>query len=1170
MGRRKKSKGTNKKVLAVFAVIVIAIGGIAIVGTGSTSDFKSLTAKFVPFQLFTAQQDDILRDNFQYNTLTDPCDLKMTTTAFFQDGTSEVLQSDFDFDVSQVFGVSFDILSPVTGSITQDYLNEVKIFCPNIKLSNGNIQETRAFLTGDTKILTYAKDLDGSEKLVFTSTVQHVGNAGSFGSVFTRMNSNDLGFGEFTIGEVRVPANVIDQNLAEHTTIYNSQVRHVLQGGVTIEIPKITELIGTKHSSTHLIGSLDDTRPAFDSFNFFNPLQVQNLFDVKIDKAPDSCLDPVFNPDCGAGNSIDILSYSPNQVDSTTSSNNLITINAKLDDWSELEGLPYIEVYDLSKVSSIDITLGNLDAGKIYRGQMEFTGTDIFSTGLADASFRGTYLVPINQNAGTYSIKVMSNTFVDFFGLELLARTPTPTVNFEVVHGATDDNGSGIFCPVLTHEENGECVWDTIQCPAGQHQEGNSCVTDTFICPSGSSMINGQCVPDSVDCPSGQQLVNINGDDQCVIIDSCPSGFHESGGSCVANEPTSCPFGQELQNINGVSINQCIQDQDTGSDGCPAGQHESTTLTGITFCVDNEDACEDPLQLVNGICTDTTDLTIKSSQVFYDFKITWANGDVQTRQAGDGLFVSFLPFSFTEDGRAVIGERVYQTMSLNPRMDFNEIGQTIDTLILDPQTLPTYGYDIRVTTAETGSEGDLITDHTKTNEGRFNVAQLREVNSYNSASGILTLASIDLNVNELITEINNKGYRENCNPTDVANGVCKKLDEGDKIKYSIYTIADNMKITTNGVDKRTSWVLKQNLNLQYQSGIPQDPCTGLSGQALLNCIGDADGDGFFKCDFGTQCRDPIDSCPSKAGVLPDGCPLVEPPCVDTDNDGVCNDEDACPLVDGSSTNNGCPDVTNTDADGDGFDNNVDACPTVSGVAPNGCPQDTTSCENNPLLAKCLDSDQDGLNDAIDECPFEFGAPDSIPQRCPVICAEGDSSCACTDRDGDGFCDNLDQCPDIEGGVQGCPDLDADKDGVDVPTDQCPFEFGNTPNGCPEVDPNLDSDDDGIPNNDDICPTIKGEAVFQGCTSACQANPDLNECQGGLKCDDGLTLVSLTQGDICVDDEFQCDLTGDFPTIEDCKNHDPENPFQLGIITVATIAGIFILLIIIAVVIQRRR
>ena len=112
---------------------------------------------------------------------------------------------------------------------------------------------------------------------------------------------------------------------------------------------------------------------------------------------------------------------------------------------------------------------------------------------------------------------------------------------------------------------------------------------------------------------------------------------------------------------------------------------------------------------------------------------------------------------------------------------------------------------------------------------------------------------------------------------------------------------------------------------------------------------------------------------------------------DADNDGINDNNDACPDVPGLESLNGCP-----DDDGDGIRNSDDNCPLTPGIASlNGCP----------------DTDGDGVTDANDDCPNKAGVAS----------------------------------------LRGCPD--ADSDGITDTKDDCPRKAGpSTNNGCPEIKP----------------------------------------------------------------------------------------------------------------------
>jgi OOP family OmpA-OmpF porin len=195
---------------------------------------------------------------------------------------------------------------------------------------------------------------------------------------------------------------------------------------------------------------------------------------------------------------------------------------------------------------------------------------------------------------------------------------------------------------------------------------------------------------------------------------------------------------------------------------------------------------------------------------------------------------------------------------------------------------------------------------------------------------------------------------------------------------------------------------------------------------------------------------------------------------DTDDDGIADKEDSCPMVAGAVTADGCP-----DSDGDGVEDLEDVCPDVAGAfLNNGCP----------------DSDGDGIMDLIDDCPevFGFDETNGCPDRDNDCVADAQDKCpdreglpeydGCPDIDNDGFPDHMDPCP-MEAGLAengGCPLPDSDCDGLLDRDDYCPrMDGGEHPYGCP------DTDEDGIADKRDQCPEMAGPEETGGC-------PDLEE------------------------------------------------------------------------------
>jgi OOP family OmpA-OmpF porin len=177
-----------------------------------------------------------------------------------------------------------------------------------------------------------------------------------------------------------------------------------------------------------------------------------------------------------------------------------------------------------------------------------------------------------------------------------------------------------------------------------------------------------------------------------------------------------------------------------------------------------------------------------------------------------------------------------------------------------------------------------------------------------------------------------------------------------------------------------------------------------------------------------------DLCPNEIGSREaNGCP-------DEDKDGVADSEDLCPGEVGSKAAMGCP-----DADHDGVVDAEDKCPYIPG---------------SPETNGCRDTDKDGVIDTEDQCPYEKGDADN--NGCPS---------PNPDRDGDGFLNAEDECPDKAGTLNGCPDTDGD--GVADHHDNCPEKAGEY-NGCP------DTDGDGFADDVDRCPELAGSVAKNGC------------------------------------------------------------------------------------------
>lgn len=236
--------------------------------------------------------------------------------------------------------------------------------------------------------------------------------------------------------------------------------------------------------------------------------------------------------------------------------------------------------------------------------------------------------------------------------------------------------------------------------------------------------------------------------------------------------------------------------------------------------------------------------------------------------------------------------------------------------------------------------------------------------------------------------------------------------------------------------------------------------------------------------------------------------------VDTDGDGVFDEDDACPG--GSDT---------TDADGDGI--------------PDGC--DTCLGDDR------LDADGDGAPDACDVCPGEDDTldadGDSNPDGCDVCPGADDFA----DEDGDSVPDGCDVCVDFDDRV------DADNDTVPDGCDICPvaddrldIDGDGAPDACdrcPGEDDALDTDGDGTPDGCDVCPggddsgDADGDTVPDAC-DVCDGSDDridtdfdgipdgCDTCAGDLGAadSDGDTVADIC--DVCDGADDRIDTDGD--------------------------------------------
>lgn len=242
--------------------------------------------------------------------------------------------------------------------------------------------------------------------------------------------------------------------------------------------------------------------------------------------------------------------------------------------------------------------------------------------------------------------------------------------------------------------------------------------------------------------------------------------------------------------------------------------------------------------------------------------------------------------------------------------------------------------------------------------------------------------------------------------------------------------------------------------------------------------GDTDDDGVCDND---------DNCPDIENVLQDdsdgdGEGDVCDACIDIDADGACDDTD------------NCPGLANDQADTD-FDGTGDACDSCQDVDGDSACDDVDNCVG--LTNDQADADGDGFGDACDACAYDADndADDdgycADEDNCSSVANEdqadydfddlGDSCDVCpvdpeNDADADSWCANEDNCSDESNEDQ----ADTDGDGAGDVCDVCPLDPDDDADGdgycanedsCPDLanSDQEDSDDDGVGNACDDCP-----------------------------------------------------------------------------------------------------
>lgn len=359
-------------------------------------------------------------------------------------------------------------------------------------------------------------------------------------------------------------------------------------------------------------------------------------------------------------------------------------------------------------------------------------------------------------------------------------------------------------------------------------------------------------------------------------------------------------------------------------------------------------------------------------------------------------------------------------------------------------------------------------------------------------------------------------------------------------------------------------------------------CSGEQDGTGTVVSNDEDGDGICDsnellgctdseaCNYNSEATENDDSCEYEdaLGVCGGLCPS------DMDNDGICDNEDACiGQYDALGICNGnCP----ADIDGDDICDNIDDCVgnyDAIGVCNGDCIEDADDddicdsvddCVGTPdALGVCngdcpADVDQDGVCDNAEI----LGCTDESACNYAADATEDDGSCAiedalgicggscAADDDNDNICDDVDPCVgqfDALGDCNGGCGADIDNDEICDNVDPCVGQYdalGICNGDCP-----ADVDQDGVCDNAEVL----------GCTdeAACNFSPNATEEDGSCQELDALSECGGScsadeDGDGICDDVDDC--VGEYDALGECNGTCAEDVDADGVCDDAEILG----------------
>jgi len=559
--------------------------------------------------------------------------------------------------------------------------------------------------------------------------------------------------------------------------------------------------------------------------------------------------------------------------------------------------------------------------------------------------------------------------------------------------GVCDSNDQ---CPGIDDSIVGSACNDNDPCTTGDVYDSNCGCSGFFADADG----DGVCNADDV-CSNGDDTIDTDGDGIPDACDNCNA--NSAGTACNDGDP--CTTG-ETYDANCNCTGGTFADSD--SDGvCDVNDQCAGTDDSVigTTCNDNNPCTTG--DIYDSACNCSGTLIDSDGDGVCDANDVCPNGDDNADNNGNGLPDACEPCP-------IYDFNTYPVLSYDPGQDFGpwNIQDGGATLYMTGNAWKAIDISYNIT-----PQTVISFDFKSTIEG-----EIHELGFDND---------LTLNRDQSLVVYGNQGYAGTLNnSTYSGSGSWESftVDIGAQFtgsyQYLLLTADDDANTTGNSFFRNIKIFEDSDGDLACDvlctpstTCDDNDPCTsGESYDANCNCTGgslvDSDGDGV--CDTNDACPGSDDTVDADGDGIPDACDS----CDSTTAGTSCDDNNDCTVNDVTDANCNCA-GTLADADGDGVCDANDIC-------ANG--------DDN------VDTDNDGVPDACDSCNNNLAGTSCSTGDVCIVGETYDANCNCTggstpDADGDGVCDANDICV-------GDDNLDSDSDGTPDTCDPCPNDANN--------------------------------------------------------------------------------------------------------------------------------